>query len=92
MYSEEAMLMKQIDYPKGSQPMGDLKGKVLLFVNVASKCGECLAIHHSLLTFSGLTPQYMTLQALHDKYESKGLQIIGFPSNQVRDGGVPHQY
>ena len=42
-------------------------GKVLLIVNVASKCG--------------LTPQYKDLQALHDKYSDKGLAILGFPAN-----------
>jgi glutathione peroxidase len=43
-------------------------GKVVLIVNVASKCG--------------LTPQYEQLQALHKKYSEKGLAIIGFPCNQ----------
>lgn len=43
------------------------KGKVVLIVNVASECG--------------LTPQYESLQALYDKYESKGLVILGFPAN-----------
>jgi glutathione peroxidase len=44
------------------------KGKVVMFVNVASKCG--------------LTPQYEQLQALHDKYAGKGLVIIGVPANE----------
>lgn len=43
------------------------KGKVLLIVNVASQCG--------------FTPQYKGLQALHKKYASKGLVILGFPCN-----------
>ncbi len=43
-------------------------GKVVLVVNVASKCG--------------LTPQYEKLQALHEKYADKGLAIIGVPCNQ----------
>jgi glutathione peroxidase len=46
------------------------KGKVILIVNVASKCG--------------LTPQYEQLQALHDKYADQGLAILGFPCNQFR--------
>ena len=43
------------------------QGKVVLMVNVASKCG--------------LTPQYKTLQAAHDKYGPQGLAILGFPAN-----------
>ena len=43
------------------------EGKVVLMVNVASKCG--------------LTPQYEQLQTLHEKYAEKGLAILGFPAN-----------
>ncbi len=44
------------------------QGKVVMVVNVASKCG--------------LTPQYQQLQALYQKYEKDGLVILGFPCNQ----------
>ncbi|GHU75501.1 glutathione peroxidase [Spirochaetia bacterium] len=44
------------------------KGKVLLIVNTATKCG--------------LTPQYTGLQALYDTYQGKGLEILDFPCNQ----------
>lgn len=44
------------------------KGKVVLFVNVASKCG--------------LTPQYKGLQGLYEKYQDKGFVIIGVPANE----------
>ena len=48
--------------------LGKYLGKVVMVVNVASKCG--------------LTPQYEQLQALHEKYSEKGLAILGFPCNQ----------
>ncbi len=47
--------------------LADYKGKVLLIVNVASKCGA--------------TPQYSALEALNAKYASKGLVVMGFPAN-----------
>lgn len=48
--------------------LGKYKGKVLLIVNVASRCGA--------------TPQYEQLQALHEQYKDKGLVVIGVPCNQ----------
>ena len=48
--------------------MGEYKGKALLIVNVASRCG--------------FTPQYEGLQALYDRYRDRGFEILGFPCNQ----------
>jgi glutathione peroxidase len=48
--------------------LSDYTGKVVLAVNVASKCG--------------LTPQYAGLQALNDRYAERGFVVLGFPSNQ----------
>ncbi|MDB2705610.1 glutathione peroxidase [Pseudomonadota bacterium] len=48
--------------------LASFKGKVLLIVNTASKCG--------------FTPQYTELEALHEKYSDKGLVIMGVPCNQ----------
>jgi glutathione peroxidase len=51
--------------------LADYKGKVMLIVNTASKCG--------------FTPQYKELQELYMKYKAQGLTILGFPSNQFAE-------
>jgi glutathione peroxidase len=50
------------------QALSDYKGKVLLVVNVASRCG--------------LTPHYAGMQSLHDELAPRGFAVLGFPCNQ----------
>jgi glutathione peroxidase len=54
----------------GEVPLREYAGKVLLIVNVASKCG--------------LTPQYEGLEALYRADKDRGLEILGFPCNQFK--------
>jgi glutathione peroxidase len=48
-------------------PLADYKGKVILVVNVASRCG--------------FTPQYTALESIYEKYKDQGFVILGFPAN-----------
>src|SRR5437764_8777133 len=49
-------------------PLSDYKGKVVLIVNVASKCGY--------------TPQYEGLESLYRKYKDRGFKVLAFPANE----------
>jgi glutathione peroxidase len=52
------------------KPLADYKGKVLVIVNTASKCG--------------FTPQFEGLQKLQDKYQQQNFEVLGFPCNQFK--------
>ncbi len=51
-----------------STTLEEFRDKVILVVNVASKCG--------------LTPQYTKLEEIHEKYKDQGFSVLGFPCNQ----------
>ena len=57
-----------MDIDGQTRSLSEFKGKVVLIVNVASKCG--------------LTPQYDGLQRLYAEHRDQGLEILGFPCNQ----------
>jgi glutathione peroxidase len=59
--------------------LGPLRGKVVLAVNVASRCG--------------LTPQYAGLERLHEELAGEGFTVVGFPCNQfgAQEPGTPEQ-
>ncbi|MGK5676427.1 glutathione peroxidase [Micromonospora sp. URMC 106] len=61
----------------GPADLAQHRGRALLVVNVASRCG--------------LTPQYAGLQALHDEYADRGLVVLGVPCNQFagQEPGTP---
>jgi glutathione peroxidase len=60
-------------------PLSEFRGKVLLIVNTASKCG--------------FTPQYAGLERLHLKYELRGFEVLAFPCNQfgAQEPGDAHE-
>jgi len=58
--------LKDID--GGATTLAPYRGKVMLIVNVASKCGN--------------TPQYAALESLYEKHKADGLVVLGFPCNQ----------
>ncbi|MFD9506240.1 glutathione peroxidase [Streptomyces mirabilis] len=67
--SSSSVLDVQIDSLQGgTADLGQYRGKTVLIVNVASKCG--------------LTPQYAGLERLHERYAGQGFTVLGVPCNQ----------
>lgn len=67
MHKETIYQFKVEDLEGNEFDFSTLKGKKVMIVNTASKCG--------------LTPQYKDLQAIYDKYKSQGFVVVGFPAN-----------
>ena len=68
VYAESIYDHKLKDIDGKQTSLAEHKGKVILMVNVASKCG--------------FTRQYKALEELHQKYKDKGFVVLGFPCNQ----------
>ncbi len=66
MQSLYSIAVRRVD--KTETTLAEFQGKVLLIVNVASKCG--------------LTPQYDGLEKIHEKYGERGFTVLGFPANE----------
>jgi glutathione peroxidase len=69
--STDARSIHEIELPRLAgkpESLSDYAGRVVLAVNVASKCG--------------FTPQYAGLEALYERYSDRGFAVLGFPCNQ----------
>ena len=64
----ELHALQLTDLEGNARSLSDYAGKVLLLVNVASRCGK--------------TPQYKGLEELHQRYQERGFSVMGFPCNQ----------
>ena len=86
--SDSGFYSLKTELPGGKEySFSELKGKVVLIVNVASKWyvyhQHAIGFFELTTPFSGFTPQYKGLQNLYLKYKDQNFVILGFPCNQV---------
>lgn len=97
--SDSGFYSLKAELPGGKEySFSELRGKVVLIVNVASQwCvyhqrKMSVSLFELTTPFSGFTPQYKGLQDLYSKYKDQNFVILGFPCNQVSLTDFPPFY